>query len=61
MYYKTKEVADLLCVNPTTIIRMIERGELPGVAVGKQYRIPKSYVDALPGIRAVANVGDEAE
>ncbi|EMI54048.1 hypothetical protein RSSM_04494 [Rhodopirellula sallentina SM41] len=39
---------------------MIERGEMPSVSIGKQYRIPKSYVDSLPGISGVVSGDDDA-
>lgn len=37
-----KQVADMMNVSPQTITRVIERGELQAVKVGRQYRIPES-------------------
>jgi excisionase family DNA binding protein len=41
---KVAEVAKRLRVDPRTVRRMIDRGDLRGVRVGRLYRVP---VDAL--------------
>ncbi len=43
--YSIDEAAKLLKVNPMTIRRMIQRGEIRASKVGKQYRIPRSEID----------------
>lgn len=43
-----KEVAEVLNVNPRTVNRMIDRGELPAVKVGNRWRIkPEDVKDFL--------------
>ena len=41
------EAAEYLRVHPTTIVRMIERGELRGSKVGTRWRVRRSSLDAL--------------
>lgn len=41
---KVAEVADRMALNPKTVYRMLERGELRGVKAGRVWRVP---VDAL--------------
>jgi excisionase family DNA binding protein len=36
---KTKDAAKELAVAPKTVIKLIKTGKLPGVRVGKQWRI----------------------
>lgn len=40
-----QQVAEFLQVEPQTIWRMIRRGELPAIKVGRVYRIPKRDFD----------------
>jgi excisionase family DNA binding protein len=48
------EVAGLLLIDRQTVVSMIDRGELAGVKVGKQWRIAPEDVWPLipPGVRA---------
>lgn len=46
-YYTADEVAQELRVTPRTILRLIERGDLRAVRVGKQYRIPRESLEAF--------------
>ena len=48
------EVAGLLLIDRQTVVLMIDRGELAGVKVGKQWRIAPEDVWPLipPGVRA---------
>jgi excisionase family DNA binding protein len=39
MLLKTKDAAKELAVAPKTVIKLIKTGKLPGVRVGKQWRI----------------------
>lgn len=49
-YVKVKELASILRVSPMTILREIERANLPAYRVGRLYRIRRSdaeaYIDA---------------
>jgi excisionase family DNA binding protein len=45
------EVAALVRVSKMTIYRMIRKGELPAIAVGKSYRIPIAEVRRLTRVR----------
>ena len=45
-FMTTDEVLDYLKVNPRTIYRLIHRGDLPAVRVGRQWRFRQSDVDA---------------
>jgi excisionase family DNA binding protein len=40
------EVAEMLRVHPTTIYRLVKRGELPGFKVGGNWRINSDALDA---------------
>ncbi len=44
--YTIEEVADVLKVNPRTVNRMLERGELRGVKAGRLWRIPEDALNA---------------
>jgi excisionase family DNA binding protein len=39
------EVADILRVHPTTIYRLVKRGELPGFKIGGCWRINRASLD----------------
>ena len=39
------EVADILRVHPTTIYRLVKRGELPGFKIGGCWRINRDSLD----------------
>ena len=43
--YSIDEAARILKVNPKTIRRMIDRGEIVSHKVGRQHRIPRSELD----------------
>ena len=40
------EVADLLRVSSMTVYRLIKKGELPAVRIGRSYRLREDDVDA---------------
>ena len=44
--YTIEEVAEILKVNPRTINRMLERGEMKGVKVGRLWRISQGALEA---------------
>jgi excisionase family DNA binding protein len=39
------EVAEILRVHPTTIYRLVKRGDLPGFKIGGNWRINKASLD----------------
>jgi excisionase family DNA binding protein len=52
-HYTTRELAKLLRVNPETVLRLAQRGELSSVRVGSERRYAES------GIRAYLEEGAE--
>jgi len=44
---KIQDVAEILKVSEGTIRRMLDRGELKGIRVGRLWRIPQTEVDRL--------------
>ena len=44
---KVAQVAGRLNVAPPTVRRMLERGELRGVRVGRSWRVPESILNAF--------------
>ena len=45
-YLLVEEVAKRFGVNPTTVYRLVQRGELPGFKVGGQWRFSETMLDA---------------
>ena len=45
--YTVDEVAALLKVNPRTVYRMLERGEMKGFKVGTAWRISHDAIEAF--------------
>lgn len=45
-YLTVHQVAQHLQVSKMTVYRMVDRGELPTLAVGKSYRIPREEFEA---------------
>ena len=45
-FLTTEEVLDYLKVNSRTIYRLIRRGDLPAVRIGRQWRFRQSDLDA---------------
>ncbi len=41
------EVADLMRVSKMTVYRLIQRGEIPAIRVGKSFRVPEAAVRQL--------------
>lgn len=57
-YLRVREVASRLRVDPRTVYRMIERGELDGVRTGRNWRVLES---SIPGSAAApGGVADRA-
>jgi excisionase family DNA binding protein len=46
-FYTVKALADLLAVKPITIYRMVSRGQLPAVRVGKSIRFDPDDIAAF--------------
>ena len=44
-YLTVNEVADLLRLSPMTVYRLINKGELPAVRIGKSFRLREDDVD----------------
>lgn len=44
-----RDVARLLKIKPDTLYRWVKRGQLPGVKIGKEWRIPRSDVEKFVG------------
>lgn len=42
-----KEVAELLKTSRVQVRKMIQRGELPAIMVGREYRIPAEIIKAF--------------
>jgi excisionase family DNA binding protein len=47
MPYRTGEVAVLLGLDPRTIRKYVELGQIPGFRVGKQWLYPKEAINLL--------------
>lgn len=45
------EVAALLALSRSEVYRMIERGEIPSVRIGRSVRVPRRWVEELGGLR----------
>lgn len=43
-FWTVQEVADLMRVNRKTIVREIEAGNIPSIKVGRQFRIPETWI-----------------
>ena len=55
-FLTTEEVLDYLKVNSRTIYRLIHRGDLPAVRIGRQWRFRQTDLDAwLDRQRAAVN------
>lgn len=56
----TRQLQELLNVDRTTIYRMIDRGQLPAIRVGNQWRFPRQAVEAWLHSQAVASTPEGA-
>ena len=51
-FYTVADLADLLAVKPVTIYRMVRRGQLPAVKIGRSIRFsPDDVADFLKSVR----------
>lgn len=46
-FFTTEQVANILQVHPFTILKFIKQGKLPGIKLGRVYRIKESDVKAF--------------
>jgi len=44
-FVTAEELADYLKVTPRTVLRIVERKELPAIRVGRQWRFRREWVD----------------
>lgn len=54
------EVAEVMRVSKMTVYRLLHSGELPGVRVGRSFRVPQDALDSYLRSSATAFVDDEA-
>ena len=50
-FLTVREVADVIRVSRMTVYRLIRKGDLPAVQVGRTYRVREADVDAYLGSR----------
>lgn len=50
LFYKTTEVAELFSVDPRTIRRAIQDGEIPATSIGRTLRVSGSWVRQQLGL-----------
>ncbi len=53
-YLTVEEVADVMRVSKMTVYRLLHSGELPGVRVGRSFRVPEDALEAY--LRSSATV-----
>jgi excisionase family DNA binding protein len=53
-YLTVEEVADVMRVSKMTVYRLLHSGELPGVRVGRSFRVPQDALEAY--LRSSATV-----
>lgn len=44
---KPDEVAEFLCIHKNTVYKMIKRGDLPALRVGRSWRVPRRSLATL--------------
>lgn len=53
-YLTVEEVAELMRVSKMTVYRLLHSGELPGIRVGRSFRVPREALDTF--LRSSATV-----
>ncbi|MFN2199952.1 MAG: PocR ligand-binding domain-containing protein [Caldilineaceae bacterium] len=56
-YLTTRQVQDILQVDRTTIYRMVDRGSIPAVKVGNQWRFPRAEVETWLHMKSSSVIG----
>lgn len=59
-YLTVAEVAEVMRVSRMTVYRLVQRGDLPAVRVGRSYRVPADALDAYLAAAEVAPEDGEA-
>jgi excisionase family DNA binding protein len=57
--YTVDEAAAIFRVPPETVRRLIRRGDLPAIRLGRIYRIPKSAIDRYFDLPAISHLSPE--
>ena len=57
--YTVDEAAAIFRVPPETVRRLIRRGDLPAIRLGRIYRIPKSVIDRYFDLPAISHLSPE--
>lgn len=60
-YLTVEEVAELMRVSKMTVYRLLHSGELPGIRVGRSFRVPPDALDAFLRSSATVPQPDEGE
>ena len=60
-FYTVKELAELLCVKPLTIYRMVQRKELPHYKIGRSVRFRRDDIEAYLKSRRKPGCGDQPD
>ena len=58
-YLTVLEVAEVMRVSKMTVYRLLHSGELPGVRVGRSFRVPQDALDAYLRSSATVVVEDD--
>ena len=58
-YLTVLEVAEVMRVSKMTVYRLLHSGELPGVRVGRSFRVPQDALDAYLRSSATVVVKDD--
>ena len=51
----TKEIAKYLRLRPETILRMVNKGEIPAIRIGGRFRFDKAQIDEWLRSRSTSN------
>lgn len=46
-YLTVEEVAELMRVSKMTVYRLLHSGDLPGIRVGRSFRVPRQALDTF--------------
>lgn len=59
--YTRREAAHLAKINPRTLDKLIDAGDIPAVRFGRSVRIPKSFIDQLCTAQQPPSGGDDTD
>ena len=60
-YLTVLEVADVMRVSKMTVYRLLHSGELPGVRVGRSFRVPQDALEAYLRSSSTVPLPEERE